>query len=756
MKESKTPAGKPILRDRLLALAEANGTNIGVLAFFAIVTAYMIGNVVFSGDVTADVGFDDRLFDARLMRYEFDWLMGRTDGGLFDIDFFFPHPNALATTDPEFGLMLVTLPFRIFTDDYLLLSNLAAYISFVLVGHAAFLLTRELTGSRGAALFAAVAFAFCQYRFHQIDHSQILQMQWLTYALYSLHRLAKSPGPRWGIAVGVFVFLHGVSSLSIGLYSMPLVPIVALWVAFTAEPGKRQKMLAWAAGAGGVAAFALFPFYRPLLINREIFAIVRDLGEVRMYSGRLEQLWAVPPYNRYYGPTWSAEMGRESMTYPGLLVLVFAALGLVARPQIAALATDRREKWAKIGLEFIVAVGKFCAIAGVILLCVRWPKFWWVIFGALIAYQMQRNWKPAPTEKPHRGTPVIWVYAAAGLLYLLIAFGPEIVYRGQQIGTGLWEYVTGVPGYAQVRTPARFYFVTSLAFSVLAAAGASFLLKQIGSTVARRGVVGALVAGVLFEMWVHIPERRMVNASKAPRIYTWLKEQPGNRAIVELPIMEARERYRMYFANIHKRPTVGAESSFHLPALAWMTPHGLLSNPNQGLVNLAKMRTAGLEFLLLHVNEGPPQWMDGHRQLMSAAGATLFTNVDGVEVWRFPEAPLIAPFTAENVSARLFIPQAVAEGQPLTISVELTPKSLPIFERRYKKLYVKVTGLPTGTGKERFAVHFAPPLLLAGRSEQFPVVVPDARGKGPHTVKFELVDQDDKSWAVQDATIDVR
>ena len=50
---------------------------------------------------------------------------------LFDVDYYFPHPNVLATTDAALGILYCALPFLIFTRDYMTLVNLGVLLTFV-------------------------------------------------------------------------------------------------------------------------------------------------------------------------------------------------------------------------------------------------------------------------------------------------------------------------------------------------------------------------------------------------------------------------------------------------------------------------------------------------------------------------------------------------------------------------------------------------------------------------------------------------
>lgn len=91
--------------------------------------------------------------------------------------------------------------------------NLLALSSFVVSALGAYLLARELSGSRLAALVSAMAFAFCPYRMSQFaGHLQLLGTGWIALAFYFLERLLKTGRPRDGVLLGLSFALAALSA----------------------------------------------------------------------------------------------------------------------------------------------------------------------------------------------------------------------------------------------------------------------------------------------------------------------------------------------------------------------------------------------------------------------------------------------------------------------------------------------------------------------------------------------------------------
>jgi hypothetical protein len=105
--------------------------------------------------------------------------------------------------------------------------NLLALASFVISAVGAYLLVKELTGSRLAAVLSALAFAFCPYRMSQFaGHLQLLGTGWIALAFFFLERLLRTGKTREGVFLGLSFGLAALSAwyyaymvgLALGLY----------------------------------------------------------------------------------------------------------------------------------------------------------------------------------------------------------------------------------------------------------------------------------------------------------------------------------------------------------------------------------------------------------------------------------------------------------------------------------------------------------------------------------------------------------
>lgn len=694
---------------------------------------------------TADIGVDDPLLYARLLRHFLAWLSG-SHGNLFDADYFWPQPNVLATTDASLGILYCALPFLIFTRDLLTLVNIGVLVTFVLTGHATYLLARELTQSRSAALFAGAAFSFCLFRLHQLDHLNILQMQWMSYALFGLLRLYNKPSRVAVAGTALALFLHGSAGTNVALYSAFLFAGVAIWLVGSKRGEERKRFVTHAAVAIGVAVIALIPIYLPYLQMRAAHTLEWPEWHVDVYGGRAEQLFAAPPYNRVHGPSMAKNLFRESYLFLGWSVLILGALGVfLSRVRLADVPGSTQPKqtiWALAAADVVVAA-----------LAIPWAlKDRWIAV-ALIAFVLGRELVRVFRKKPFDPTASLGLlFAGLALFYLFAGQGPHIQSHGQTIGEGLWRWLAKIPGFGAVRTPARFFFVVSLAAALVAALGLRELQQRIKSKTAGHVLAIAALAVVLWEMNVSpLPLRGMQRIETAHPAYKWIAAQPGKAAVLELPFFDPFERYRMYHTTVFDRPTVAGEAGWRPPLANWLLHDAFVNG--SALEKLKLFRGSGVEFVLLdnRLINGPVRAR--YEEFVAASGATRVTEIAGMQIWRYP--PISPkPLSPEHAKATVLLPNRLITGQPLNTTVRFeTSGADPVFEYTTRKLTLRLRAANDSASSK---LYLSPPLIVPDVKIDVQTEVKLSLPDGAHEVKYELVDDRGATWTTGTATVDAK
>jgi hypothetical protein len=115
--------------------------------------------------------------------------------------------------------------------------------------------------------------------------------------------------------------------------------------------------------------------------------------------------------------------------------------------------------------------------------------------------------------------------------------------------------------YTSLRVPARYGVYVFLFVSVLSGVGFARLLAP-GARALRFGLAGLLVAVMTIEVLPWRPEFVLVDGR--PVDY-WLAAQPGEGAIVQLPLTDAGSERQAYFTLIHGKPSVSGHDNLRTP-----------------------------------------------------------------------------------------------------------------------------------------------------------------------------------------------
>src|SRR5688500_15997944 len=112
---------------------------------------------------------------------------------VFDANIFYPHKGTLAYSEANLGAGFLAIPVYWMSGNPYAANNFVLLLSFVLNGAGMYYLARYLSGSRQAALVAAISFAYCPSIFGHLPHVHLLMTAGLPLGLLAFHRLADRP-----------------------------------------------------------------------------------------------------------------------------------------------------------------------------------------------------------------------------------------------------------------------------------------------------------------------------------------------------------------------------------------------------------------------------------------------------------------------------------------------------------------------------------------------------------------------------------
>ena len=276
-------------------------------------------------DIPGDFG--DPLFTSWVLAWDATHL-GR---GWWNANIFAPQPLSLAYSEHFLPQALQILPIYAVTKNPILCYNLLFLSTFVLSGLGMFLLGRELTGSRAAGFVAGFAYAFAPYRIASIPHLQVLSSAWMPFVLFGLRR---------HFATG-----RRASARRRRRRVDRAEPVVRLLPAVL-QPGhrllhrlgdhdsrivERQADVAAAGERVAIVLAATAPFLLPYLELRRLGFNPRSLTETRRFSADVYAYFTADPNLRIWGSIAQAWPKAEGLLFPGLTIVVLAAIGGGAR-----------------------------------------------------------------------------------------------------------------------------------------------------------------------------------------------------------------------------------------------------------------------------------------------------------------------------------------------------------------------------------------------------------------------------------------
>ncbi len=421
---------------------------------------------------------------------------------LFDANIFAPRPDTLAYSEHLFGIAVIVWPFYFVTGNLVFAYNVAIFLSFVLSGLGMYLLSRELTDNRWAALVSGTIFLAAPYRFMHLVHVQLLTLQWFPLVFWFLFRFLRD-GRKLALAgVVVFSLLQALSCNYYAAYlSFSIVVFGIILLVFGRSLLNWRRVLLLAGGT--VAVFVvLLPFVLPYQRNRDR-GFYRRYEDVVHFSASTTDYFRPSSFNKAPHFRWLPQRtGSAKSLFPGFGALAFALAGLY--------------------------------------------------FGI----------KATQDDLPRR---IMWLFfVIVSIASIVLSFGPELRLGENVVSLPYRFFYRHVPGFGGMRAPVRISVLALLGSSALVGWGVAGILARVGRL--ERSLALGCVAFLLFEYQTYPLTRVFTPAPTIPMVHKWLNTAPAKGAVLVLPIHEGedivKESLYMYYSTQHWRPLVNGYSGW--------------------------------------------------------------------------------------------------------------------------------------------------------------------------------------------------
>ena len=388
--------------------------DLGALVYFVAVTVWLTWPLT-SRLTTALSGSPDSLLNFWALGWNYH-VLPADPLGYFDANIFAPRPDTLAYSEHLFAVALVAWPFYALSGNLVLAYNAAMGLSFVLSGLGMYLLTRDLTGSRWAALAAGTVFLAAPYRLLHLLHVQLLTLQWFPLVFWCLYRFLREGRIRWLAGVAGFSLLQALSCNYYAVYLAFAVALFGLVLLAFGRPLLSRRLVIRLAGGALLVGVLTAPFFAPYERNRER-GFYRRYEDVVHFSADVSDYLRPSSFNK--APHWKwlpPQVRSEKALFPGFLAIGLAILGLHS------------------------------AHAGT-------------------------------KQDPLRRTMMIFFFVAA-FCAVVLSFGPELRVGERVVALPYRLFYRHVPGFNGMRVPARISVLALLGGSVFAGFGAARLTRR--------------------------------------------------------------------------------------------------------------------------------------------------------------------------------------------------------------------------------------------------------------------------------------
>lgn len=429
--------------------------------------------------------------------------------------------------------------------------------------------------------------------------------------------------PRDGLLCGLFYGLFALSSWYYAYMGALVAVVYALvrarpWLSYLTDRKFWRSLLPGACVAGLVMAPALLPLLS-LSARGEISRTTLSLQYVDAWSASLPDFF----FPSIMHPLWGESLVKiypqnihENLLWLGVIPLVLAAYAIVRRRS---------------------AVVGALAVVGCI--------------GIILALGTTLHWAGDPVYiAVPSGVESIFsriMYTITGKL----ALNPAVYSSLQRAGRIVIPLPTlalylFLPFFNAMRVWARFGLVVGLMVALLAGIGGNAVARwPRWTSKARTVLISLLVIGILFD-FMTVPYAFGVSAIGPQPVDEWLRAQPGDFAILELPADKTWHGPPLYAASVHgKKIAYGYGTYMPVAYRAWQQQ---LSNfPDAA--SLQAIKSAGIRYVLV----GLHSYGDGEQAMRQRLAVTPWLRL----IYTAPERPALSGDRLINlVRSSSFVP----------------------------------------------------------------------------------------------------
>jgi hypothetical protein len=570
---------------------------------------------------------------------------------MFDANIYHPQRLTLAYSENLIGSAFFAAPVLWLTDNPVLALNAVALLSCALCGLGAYILGRRVGLGVPGALICGLIFAFSPPRFFRITQLHLTTVQWVPFALASLHAYLDRGRRRDLHLAAAFFTLQALTSGHGAVFLLVGAACIVGYRVLTGEMVGARRLIRDA----GIPALLLLLPAAALIVP---YRIVQS--EMGLRRGLFD--WAASPESFLASPAslhvWVLSLfqaahineNASAFLFPGYLPIILAtvaAIGLWKREGLRErTAAVPGGTWARLAvlLNILVllslAIGVAVALAGsvrlrtggMLLFSARDPIRAFLVSGVCLILRIVLLRKAPFTVMARarglRGAFLQWrggrrrditvLYAFMTLVSLGLAVGPPL---------SLWPLVYWLPGMNFIRGPSRFMLLAVLGLAVLSGLGFERLRGRLGPP--GRPALAAGVAALLLIEFAALPLPTIPYRVDIPGVDRWIDTRPKPSVVVELPLLHSEALHTRYMlhSTAHWQTLVNGYSGLR-PPLHEKLFNRLRGFPDEFTVN--SLMDLGVTYVVIHTDLYPPgEWTTVSERLKAFPGVFRLEHSEG-------------------------------------------------------------------------------------------------------------------------------
>lgn len=526
-----------------------------VLLFFLLLTVMMTFPLAFNINTHLSGTFDTNEPFAALWegwRFKFISLHEHDLSSYCFISYPFGLPTANAIIFPV-GMFIIR-GLSVLTNE-IFMYNFLVLLSFLLSGLFVFILVQYLTKNSLVSIFSGIIYAFCPYHFARAwQHLGLGDIQWMPLYLYALFRLRNERKLKNSIFVALVFFIFSENYIYAYFMIVATIVFAALIFFYRGQQQKRKIFQLLTLSACFIFLLTLPTAY--IVYKNYFFGVPKEA--ISLYYRPFSDLFiqSARPLSYFLPTIFHPIFGNITQTFVGSdlygKILTEHTLYLGWIPLMLSFVSYRQ--WRKKGKNYKPEIKNSNTLGNeyfyigffIILAIVAWffsQPPWWTI-GALKIYM--------PSFFMYKILPMFRAYC-------------------------------------------RFGIVVMLAVAVLAGFGLKFILDRCKTQKKKITITILFCILVLFEFW-NYPPFRVIDLTKYPKVYDWLKAQPNNAVIAEYPLdLDGLNPLYLFYQTKHRKRMINAT-----------VPGTYANQVSRELTNLFDYKTAeglswlGVRYVLIH------------------------------------------------------------------------------------------------------------------------------------------------------------